>query len=110
MAERGASPADATLYGDIVVLDLSSNIRGMHCAKMFGDYGAEVILVEPVGGSVARRMGPFAAGREDAETSLHFIHHNRNKKSVTLNLNTARGQEPTRDIREAMSWKMRWVV
>src|SRR5229473_6373062 len=98
MAEHGASLADATLYGDIVVLDLSSNIRGMHCAKMFGDYGAEVILVEPVGGGAARRMGPFAAGREDAETSLHFIHHNRNKKSVTLNLNTARGQELLREL------------
>ncbi|HLQ10532.1 MAG TPA: CoA transferase [Ktedonobacteraceae bacterium] len=98
MAEHGASLADATLYGDIVVLDLSSNIRGMHCAKMFGDYGAEVILVEPVDGSAARRMGPFAAGREDAETSLHFIHHSRNKKSVTLNLNTARGQELLREL------------
>ena len=93
MAEHGASPVDSTLYGDIVVLDLSSTIRGMHCAKMFGDYGAEVILVERVEGSVARRVGPFAAGREDRETSLHFIHHNRNKKSVTLNLSTARGRE-----------------
>ena len=69
-----------SLFGDIVVLDLSSTIRGMHCAKMFGDYGAEVILVEPVGGSAARRMGPFAAGKADLETSLHFAHHNRNKK------------------------------
>src|ERR1700736_3083925 len=93
MAEHGASPVDSTLYGDIAVLDLSSTIRDMHCAKMFGDYGAEVILVEPVEGSVARRIGPFATGREDRETSLHFIHHNRNKKSVTLNLDTARGRE-----------------
>src|SRR5712692_8786623 len=98
MAADAVSPTGMSLFGDIVVLDLSSTIRGMHCAKMFGDYGAEVILVEPVGGSVARRMGPFAAGREDAETSLHFIHHNRNKKSVTLNLNTARGQELLREL------------
>ncbi len=98
MAEHGASPADKTLYGDIVVLDLSSTIRGMHCAKMFGDYGAEVILVEPVGGGAARRVGPFAVGREDRETSLHFIHHNRNKKSVTLNLDTARGRELLREL------------
>ena len=98
MAEHGASPVASTLYGDIVVLDLSSAIRGMHCAKMFGDYGAEVILVEPVGGSVARRVGPFAVGREDGETSLHFIHHNRNKKSVTLNLDTARGRELLREL------------
>lgn len=98
MAEHGASPAGATLYGDIVVLDLSSTIRGMHCGKMFGDYGAEVILVEPVGGSAARGVGPFAAGREDRETSLHFMHLNRNKKSVTLNLETERGRELLREL------------
>ncbi|MGH2481913.1 MAG: CoA transferase, partial [Ktedonobacteraceae bacterium] len=101
MAEHGESSAsynDATLYGDIVVLDLSSAIRGMHCAKMFGDYGAEVILVESLSGSAARQVGPFAAGREDRETSLHFMHHNRNKKSVTLNLHTARGQELLREL------------
>ena len=98
MVEHEASPADATLYGDIVVLDLSSTIRGMHCAKMFGDYGAEVMLVEPVGGSAARGVGPFAAGREDDETSLHFIHLNRNKKSVALNLGTERGRELLREL------------
>src|SRR5947209_7397861 len=79
MAEDGASPVDLSLYGDIVVLDLTSNIRGMHCAKLFADYGAEVILVEPLEGSRARGIGPFANGRQDRETSLHFIHHNRNK-------------------------------
>src|SRR5579864_4398244 len=98
MAEQGESTAGATLYGDIVVLDLTSTIRGMHCAKMFGDYGAEVILVEPVGGSPARTIGPFAQGREDPETSLHFAHHNRNKKSITLNLETTRGQDILRDL------------
>ncbi len=98
MAEQGESTAGATLYGDIVVLDLSSTIRGMHCAKMFGYYGAEVILVEPVEGSAARQVGPFAVGREDGETSLHFIHHNRNKKSVTLNLEMARGRELLREM------------
>src|SRR5947209_1475168 len=98
MAADAVSPTGMSLFGDIVVLDLSSTIRGMLCAKMFGDYGAEVILVEPVGGSPARKIGPFAAGREDRETSLHFAHHNRNKKSIALNLETTRGQELLRDL------------
>jgi len=101
MTEHGASPVSsvgASLYGDVVVLDLSSTVRAMHCAKMLGDYGAEVILIEPVDGSPARRVGPFASGREDRETSLHFIHHNRNKKSVALNLSTARGRELLREL------------
>ena len=98
MAEDAVSHAEMSLFGDIVVLDLSSTIRGMHCTKMFGDYGAEVILVEPPGGSSARHVGPFAHGREDQETSLHFAHHNRNKKSIILNLHTPRGQELLRDL------------
>jgi len=98
MAEDAISHAEMSLFGDIVVLDLSSTIRGMHCTKMFGDYGAEVILVEPPGGSPARNIGPFAHGREHQEASLHFAHHNRNKKSITLNLQTPRGQELLRDL------------
>src|SRR6266705_4698485 len=98
MAQHAISPAEMSLFGDILVLDLTSTIRGMHCTKMFGDYGAEVILVEPVGGSPARRVGPFDNGKPDLETSLHFAHHNRNKKSITLNLYKTRGQELLRDL------------
>ncbi len=98
MAEDAISHEEISLFGDIVVLDLSSTIRGMHCTKMFGDYGAEVILVESPGGSPARHISPFAQGREDQEASLHFAHHNRNKKSITLNLQTLRGQGLLRDL------------
>ena len=98
MAEDAGSPTAMSLFGDILVLDLTSTIRGMHCAKMFGDYGAEVILVEPIGGNQARNIGPFANGLPDLETSLHFAHHNRNKKSIMLNLHKKRGQELLRDL------------
>ena len=98
MAGDVGSPTTMSLFGDILVLDLTSTIRGMHCTKMFADYGAEVILVEPVGGSPARRVGPFANGKPDLETSLHFAHHNRNKQSITLNLHKTRGQELLRDL------------
>ena len=92
------SPIVMSLFDDILVLDLTSTIRGMHCTKMFGDYGAEVILVEPIGGSRARHIGPFAKGKPGLEASLHFAHHNRNKKSITLNLLKTRGQELLRDL------------
>jgi CoA:oxalate CoA-transferase len=98
MAQDAVSRTGPSLFSDILVLDLSTTIRGMHCTKMFGDYGAEVILVEPVDGSPARQVGPFANGKQDRETSLHFAHHNRNKKSITLNLKKTRGQELLRDL------------
>src|SRR5216683_8300252 len=98
MAGDAVSPTAMSLFDDVLVLDLTSTIRGMHCTKMFGDYGAEVILVEPVGGSRARHIGPFANGIPGLETSLHFAHHNRNKQSITLNLHKTRGQELLRDL------------
>src|SRR5947209_10587373 len=98
MAGDAGSPTAMSLFDDILVLDLTSTIRGMHCTKMFGDYGAEVILVEPIGGSPARRVGPFANGKLGPETSLRFAHLNRNKKSLTLNLHNTGGQEILRDL------------
>jgi len=98
MAEDAESSSAMSLFGDILVIDLTSAIRGMHCTKMFGDYGAEVILVEPIGGSPARRRGPFANGKRGPETSLHFAHYNRNKKSLTLNLHKTRAREILRDL------------
>jgi len=39
------------------VLDLTTE-RGMFCGQLLGDLGADVITIEPPGGSPARRFGP----------------------------------------------------
>jgi crotonobetainyl-CoA:carnitine CoA-transferase CaiB-like acyl-CoA transferase len=64
------------------VVDLSESVAGQYCARMFADYGAEVTLVEPPGGSRLRGWGPFALGRPGE--SLLFFHLNLGKRSVTL--------------------------
>ena len=73
----------------IRVLDCSDGIAGQFCGRMLADHGAEVTLVEPPGGSVLRRQGPFrdAGGRE----SLLFFHNNTGKSSVTLDVSTPLG-------------------
>src|SRR4051794_41882337 len=49
---------------------------------MLGDYGAEIIKIEPLDGEIARAWGPpFYAGE-----SSYFVNLNRNKKSVALDL------------------------
>ena len=53
------------------VIDLTDE-RGQLCGQLFGDLGAEVILVEPPGGSRSRRIGPFAGDEADPERSLWF--------------------------------------
>ncbi|HJU11009.1 MAG TPA: CoA transferase, partial [Candidatus Binataceae bacterium] len=72
------------------VLDLSDE-RGQLCGQILGDLGADVILVEPPGGSPARRLGPFYKNSTDANQSLYFWAFNRNKRAITLDLNNEQG-------------------
>ncbi|MEL7155433.1 MAG: CoA transferase [Actinomycetota bacterium] len=73
------------------VLDLTDE-RGHLAGLILAQLGAEVIAVEPPGGSSARRLGPFAPGDAgDGERSLHHWAYNRGKRSVVLDLDTEEG-------------------
>ncbi len=80
------------------VLDVTDE-RGQLAGMMLADLGAEVILVEPPGGSRSRRVGPFADGREDdLYGSLWFWSYNRGKRSITLDLDSPEGQVAFADL------------
>ena len=68
--------------GGLVVLDLSHALAGPFASTMLGDYGAEIIKIEPLDGEIARQWGPPFYGGEAA----YFVNLNRNKKSVALDL------------------------
>lgn len=73
------------------VLDLTTE-RGLLCGQILGDLGADVIKIEPPGGSPARHLGPFYHDVPDANRSLYWWAYNRNKRSITLNLETEEGK------------------
>ncbi len=77
---------------DLRVLDLSRRAAGAYCSKLFADYGADVIAVEPPAGSPLRRAGPFAGGKTRRETGALWLYLGTNKRSVTLDIETATGQ------------------
>lgn len=53
-----------------------------YCGKLFSDFGADVIKIEPAGGDPARRLSPAVdVGNEQSE-SLTFAWLNTNKKSI----------------------------
>lgn len=84
---------------NIRVLDFTQTIAGPYCTKLLADYGADVIKVERPGtGDDARRMGPFPKDEPHPEKSGMFLHLNTNKRSITLDLKTARGQQIARDL------------
>src|SRR2546430_15739114 len=69
---------------------------------MLGDLGAEVIKIErPGGGDDARAFGPpylvDPDGKEKNNNSFYLC-ANRNKKSVTVNIASAEGQDIVREL------------
>lgn len=78
----------------IRVLDLSQYVSGPYCAKLLGEFGAEVVKVEsPDGGDMARRCGPFPEGIPHPEMSGLFFYLNTGKKGITLDARSRTGQE-----------------
>ncbi|MCL5972236.1 MAG: CoA transferase [Firmicutes bacterium] len=73
---------------DLVVIDLTRILTGPFCTMMLADFGAEVIKVEPPQGDDTRKWGPpFIQGE-----SAYFLSVNRNKRSISLDLKTAKDQ------------------
>jgi crotonobetainyl-CoA:carnitine CoA-transferase CaiB-like acyl-CoA transferase len=95
-------PADALkapALGYLKVLELSEGVRGEYCGKLLADFGATVIKIERPGcGSPTRRLGPFAPGGADTETSGLFAYLNTNKRSVVLDVASAAGAGALREL------------
>ena len=79
------------------VLDLTTE-RGLLCGQILADLGADVIKIEPPGGSSARKLGPFYQDQEDAENSLYWWAYNRNKRGITLDITRSEGQDILRRL------------
>ena len=82
----------------IKVLDLAEDVAGSFCARLLADYGADVLKLEPPGGSALRRLGPFFHDEPHQEKSLFFLVMNLNKKGATLNLEDAAGRKIFKEL------------
>lgn len=80
---------------DVRVIEMGQLLAGPFCAQLLGDFGAEVIKIEPPGSGDAMREW----GREKSHgLSLWWSVIARNKKSVTINLRSEQGQELVRGL------------
>ena len=68
------------------VLDLSREVAGAYATKLLGDYGADVLKLEPPGGGPLRALGPFPGDDPHPERSGLFLHLNTNKRSCVLDV------------------------
>src|SRR5262245_59709246 len=90
MTKRGA------LTG-IRVIELADE-QAEYCGLTLAGLGADVIKVEPPGGSPTRRIGPFYEDREDPERSLFFWQYNRGKRSIVLDLHQSGDRDRFRTL------------
>jgi formyl-CoA transferase len=76
------------------VLELGTLLAGPFCGQLLGDFGAEVIKIEPPNqGDPMRAWGREKAGGK----SLWWPVVARNKKAITLDLRQAEGQACSRN-------------
>jgi len=75
------------------VLELGSTVAGPFCGRILGDFGAEVIKVEPPEGDPVRNMGAHVDGR-----SLYAASILRNKSLIVLDLHKPEAREVVRDL------------
>jgi crotonobetainyl-CoA:carnitine CoA-transferase CaiB-like acyl-CoA transferase len=86
----------------IRVLDLSRILAGPLAAQTLADLGADVIKVErPGNGDEARRWGPpflkDSDGKDTRESPM-YLSANRNKRSITIDIACAEGQDLVRRL------------
>ena len=94
-----ASAAGPDALAGIRVLEVGTGVGAGYATKLLADLGADVVAIEPpTVGSPVRRRGPFASGVPDPERSGLFLYLNTNKRGITLDLGTARGQELLRRL------------
>ena len=72
----------------IRVLELARYQAGPRGGMILSDLGAEVIKIEKLGGEETRKSEPIVRGQ-----SVYFSVYNRGKKSLCLDLRTAKGKE-----------------
>lgn len=90
-AQHDARPLDG-----IRVIEMAGLGMGPLAAQTLGDYGAEVIKVEPLEGDMFRRTSP----RRSEGMGHTFLQFNRNKRSIAVDVKSARGRDLVRRLVE----------
>lgn len=83
---------------NIRVLDLTSVLMGPFATTILGDLGADIIKLESIQGDVMRKVGPSRSG----EMGGLFLHANRSKRSIAVDLKTKDGLEVALKLAETV--------
>lgn len=93
LAAAAAGKTPGPLSG-VKVLELGQFVAGPYCGSILAYFGAEVIKVEPFNGDQLRKFRDV----DESGNSFWWYSLGRNKKSVCIDLRTAKGQELIKDL------------
>lgn len=80
------------------VIDMTAVVLGPLATQVLGDYGADVIKIEPLEGDLMRANGAQKADGSTAGLSSIFLAINRNKRSLAVDLKTDEGRAAVRRL------------
>jgi crotonobetainyl-CoA:carnitine CoA-transferase CaiB-like acyl-CoA transferase len=83
---------ESSIFEGLRVLDCASFIAAPAAATVLGDFGAEVIKIEPPGSGDPYRLLPNLPGYPRSEHNFAWMLESRNKKSLALDLSKPEGQ------------------
>ncbi len=83
---------------ELRVVEIGSGDALGYCGKLFSDFGADVIKIEPPGGDPARKLAPTVDAGDGRRESAVFAWLNTNKRSVTAGLNHSADVEKIRKL------------
>lgn len=86
MKERNGSTGP---LAGLRVVDLTSVVMGPVTTQILADYGADVVKVEPLEGDVMRLAAPM----RNPSMGAMFLHANRNKRSLALDIKKPKGKQ-----------------
>src|SRR5688500_14168130 len=99
-APRHPSASTTPIRGPLTgirVIELADE-QAEYCGLTPAGLGADVVKVEPPGGSPTRRIGPFYEDKEGPERSLFFWYYNRGKRSIMLDLREQKDRDRFRAL------------
>ena len=86
---------------ELRVVEIGSGDALGYCGKLFADFGADVIKVEPSGGDAARKIATLVDAGNGRHESGYFAWLNTNKRSLSADLDRPAGVAKVRALLES---------